>query len=618
MFFHEHVHSSYSLLDGYNPIDRMVQRLKELGMTACALTDHQSLGGIPEWQETCEANGIKPLLGVEGYYTWDCNKIILPIEERYKMAYESYKKDNPDAAETCPSKINKDLREKLKPYMYDTHSYHIILIAMNQIGWKNLIKLQSIASDKYTFNKRWHLDDELLSKYSEGIICSTACISSAPSRMVQANKEELAEQIILKWKDIFKDRLYLEIQPLNIDEQYLTNKFYMKIAKKHNIKVIATNDVHWTRYEDYDDHDTLLCIGTGKKKADTDRMKYSNEFWIRSEEEMEEAFLRSCDEYDDVEEYKSFFREAMDNTVELANRCEEHIELGSPVPLFSKVDTPDGLTPEQYLTLLSWKGLYKYLSEHPECDKKIYETRLSEELNVINTKGFAPYMLTVREYIKWANANNNETGPGRGSAAGSLCLLCLGITKNIDPIKNQLLFSRFLTMDRKDPPDIDVDFRDVKALEKHLEDKYGVPNVAKIGTYTTMGVKSGLKDVCRVLNVPFLESNAITKRIDEVCVGQAQPTFADYDDLANGTEQEKEEWLKFHKIEEEYPEYFRLARAFEGSPKNFGVHASGVLVTPMPITDMFPIHRQYQGAGDTEGIPVTLWTGPQLEHFGAI
>ena len=646
MFTHCHFHTSYSLLDGYNPIKKAVRRLKELNMKACAITDHGSLGGIPEWQEECEKNDIKALLGVEGYWTWNCEDIAKNIDTRKQDAYNKYLEtigQEPAELPKVKGAELKQLNELLKPYMYDTHSYHIILIAMNQVGWRNLIKLQSIASDKYHYKNRWHIDDNLLREYNEGLIYCTACIGSAPSKMIQVGKYDEAERIILNWKEIFGDRLYLEIQPLNIDKQWITNEFYMAMSKKHGIKAVATNDVHYTYKEDHEDHDTLLCIGMKTYKTEEiakeawrnkhngsltgfvyNRIYYDNEFWIRDEEEMLEAFSRhnrdhfQNDSEISVQDYTKFYQEAIQNTQEIADRCNDHIELGSSKPLFPQVDLPEGITAEDYLESLAWQGLYRYLAEHTECDSRIYEKRLRDEMNIICGKGFAPYMLAVREYIQWANANGCETGPGRGSASGSLCLLCLGITKNIDPIKYGLMFSRFLTADRKDPPDIDTDFLDVKMVERHLEEKYGVDHVAKIGTYGTLAVKSGLKDICKVLGVSFADANAISKRIDEVNVGKAQPEFKDYDELAEGSDSDKQEWEKFHAIEMEYPEYFRLARAFEGSPKNYGVHASGVLVTPVPVTDYAPIHRHFQGSTDKVGLIVTLWTGPQLEHIGCI
>ena len=613
-FVHLHVHTSYSFLDGYNPINKLVSKVKNLGMSACAITDHNHLGGIPEFQQECLKQGIKPILGIETYYTWDMNECSKSLEERQRHAANKAILSGELSEDYKNSKIKKkEYKAIIDKYMYDTKQYHLILLAMNQTGWNNLVKIQSEAAKRCTFNGRFLCDDNLLRKYNEGIICTTACIASASASLVLKRKLQEAEELLLKWKDIFKDRLYLEIQPLDIYQQHIVNQFYLTMYEKHNIKPVATNDVHWTNYEDYDDHDTLLCIGTGKYKSDTDRLKYSNDFWLKSEEEMIESFEKQMNSIGFYQEYKDFYALAIQNTKAIADRIEENIRLGSDKPLFSKVKVPNNNTPEQYLTLLAWQGLYKYLAKHKDYDARIYEQRLYDELNIINTKGFAPYMLAVREYINWANSNNIMTGPGRGSAAGSLVLFSLGITKNIDPIKYNLLFSRFLTKDRNSPPDIDVDISYLRRGEviQHLKDYYGENNVAHIGSYSTMGVKSGIKDVGRVLQIPFAIVNNICKVIDTIKV-KAQPLFKDYDDLKEGNEQERSMWQIFHKLEEDNPELFRLARTFEGTPRNFGIHASGILVTPIPITDIAPVRV------DKEGTTITLYTGVQLEELNFI
>lgn len=622
-FVHLHFHTSYSFLDGYNPIKKAVSRIKELGMSACAITDHNSLAGIPEFQAECINNNIKPILGLEGYYTWDIKECSKTLEERQADALNRAIEAGvlPDNyLETKHKK--KDYLETIKDYMYDTKQYHIILLAINQIGWHNLVKLQSEASRLCTFNGRFLCDNTLLRKYSEGIICQSACIGSPMAQLLINNRIEEAEQLILEWKDIFKDRFYLEIQPLNIPEQRLVNLKYMELCKKHNINPVATNDVHWTNYSDYEDHDTLLCIGTNKKKNDTNRMKYSNDFWIKSKEEMISSFNNQLktinEEYNNQynNSYIDFYMEALNNTNVIANRIDNNIKLGSDKPLFSDVKVPHNLTPEQYLRLLAWNGLYKYLSNNKELDTRIYEKRLAFELDIIINKGFAPYIIAVCEYTNWAKTHDCPIGPGRGSAAGSLVLFSIGITNNIDPIKYNLLFSRFLTKDRTAPPDIDIDFdynnRDNVIV--HLEEYYGKEKVAHIGTYTTMGVKSGLKDVGRVLDMPFdLVNNQICKKIDEINIDKTTPTFKDYDSLKDGNDNEQKQWIEFNKLEKQNKELFRLARAFEGIPRNFGVHASGILVTPCDVNDYVPTRLD-----KNTGVTITLYTGPQLEEYNFI
>lgn len=588
-------------------------------MTACAITDHNHMGGCVEFQEECEAQGIKPLLGVEGYYTHDIKQAAQSIDERRETAIEKMVQSGEKSAEELHGLSKKALNEILAPYMYDIHQYHILFIAKNQKGWNNLVKLQSEAARLCTYNGRFLCDTELLRKYHEGIICTTACIGSWPAKCIENGNEEDAERYILTMKEIFGTDFYLEIQPLDIEQQHKVNAFYFKMHKQHNIPVVATNDVHWTNKEDYDDHDTLLCIGTGKYKNEIDRMHYPNDLWIKSEIEMNTSFEKQfdgmCENQSCTEEiedyYTDFYQEAIQNTQLIADSVEE-VKLGSPVPLFSKVKVPKNYTPEEWLTNIAFLGMYKYLSKHPECNIHEYEARLLFELNIINSKGFAPYMLAVKEYVTWANNNGCATGPGRGSAAGSLALFSIGVTKNIDPIKNQLLFSRFLTADRKDPPDIDVDFnwehRD-KVIH-HLEDYYGKECVAHIGTYSTMGVKSGIKDVGRVLGIDFSLVNSINKKIDEIN-NKPGLTFKDLDEMKEGEENDKKAWQDFNKLEENNKELFRLARAFEGTPRNQGVHASGILVTPMPISDLFPMRYK-------DGVAITLYTGPQLEHYNSI
>lgn len=613
MFTHLHFHTSYSFLDGFNAISRAVARVKELGMTACAITDHNHLGGVPEFQEECMKAGIKPILGVESYFTSDMKEASKSIDERKADATKLAIEDGAIDQAVLKKLKKSEIAELIKPYMYDMHQYHILFLAKNQQGWNNLVKLQSEAARDCTYNGRYLCDMELIYKYHEGIICTTACIGSYPAKCIETGKLDEAEDYIIAMKEIFGEDFYLEIQPLNIDKQHNTNLFYMDMASKHNIKVIATNDVHYTLKEDFEDHDTLLCIGTGKKKSDTDRMRYSHDFWIKSEEEMLDSFKAQTASMNvNAVVYNEFYADAMENTNMIAEQVEESIKLGSDKPLFSNVKVPNGHTPEDYLTMLAYKGMYAYLAKHPDYNVKEYEERLASELAVINPKGFAPYMLAVKEYVTWANEHNCPTGPGRGSAAGSLVLFSIGITKNIDPIQNQLLFSRFLTADRVDLPDVDVDFEYIHRDDviEHLKDYYGKDCVAHIGTYSLMGVKSGIKDVGRVLEIEFAVVNNINKKLDEINNAPGVK-FKDFDAMADGDDNEKKAWSAFHELEENNQELFRLARVFEGTPRNQGVHASGILVTPGPVSNWFPVRYK-------DGVAVTLYTGPQVEHQNGV
>lgn len=407
-FVHIHLHTYYSLLDGMGSPEERVLRAKELGMKALAITDHNHLGGCLEFQAACKKHGIKPLLGVELYWTWNSDTISLSKEERDKIAINKAK----EAGIEINSKMKKsEINELIAPYSYDTQGYHIILIAKNQEGWRNLVRLQSEASDRGLFNGRYHCDNEMLRKYSEGLICTTACIGSVFGEHFLKDKDEVAYKQFEEWVNIFgKENLFVEIQGLAWKEQYRVNKKLIKMANEYDVKIIATNDVHYTFKEDNEDHDTLLCIGTGKAKDDPNRMRYDHEFWLRNYDEMIEAFKRN----DSSNEYLETVVQALENTNLLADMVDENIKLGSDVPLFTKVNIPAKFTDEKYLSYKCWKQLYKYLAKNPSFDRYEYEARLNWELFVINSKGYAPYMLTVDEFIAWANTHGCPTGPGRG------------------------------------------------------------------------------------------------------------------------------------------------------------------------------------------------------------
>lgn len=616
-FTHLHVHTSYSFLDGFNMPENAAKRAKELGMTHLAITDHNHLGGVIDFQKACHKHNIIPILGLEAYWTQDTEILSLPVETRNQMAIDAAKKAGVEILEDIPKK---ELKILVKPYSYDTTQYHILLLAMNQKGWNNLIKLQSEAAEKCTFNGRFLVDDKLLEKYNDNIIMATACIGNPVAGMILRGELQEAEAQIDKWHAIFKDRFYIEIQPLDIDKQHFVNEHLIKWAKNKDIPIIATNDVHYTLKEDHDDHDTLLCIGIGRKKADEDRLFYSNDFWMRSYEEMLTAFEHQYNTMAEEErtsftkeEYIDLAIEALENTNKIAARIDSDIKLGPDKPMFPILDT-GVLTPEEKLTLECFKGLFRYKKSRPDIDLSQYMKRLDHELNIINKKGFAPYILIVEEYVRWCVQNNIPVGPGRGSAAGSLILFVLGITKGIDPIKYDLLFSRFLTEDRTALPDVDMDFcyYGRPAVIEHLRDKYGKTNVSHIGTFTYMGVKSALKDVGRVLDIDFLTMNGITKKIDEI-LDKPGVKFEDLDALCNfDNEIDKNKYQEFKKLEENNPELFRLARRFEGNPRNYGIHASGILVTPIPISDIVPTRTTSDNA------VVSIYTGEQLEDLNML
>ena len=624
MFTHLHVHTSYSFLDGYCHIPKLVSRAKELGMESLAITDHNHMGGIYEFLQECKKQDIKPILGYEGYQTWDTLALSKPVEERWadaalkaKEAGDLTKKEAEDLASGKKGvKGIKDIKARAEKHMYDTRQYHLILLAKNQTGLNNLIKLQSESAKVCTYNGRFLFDMPMLRKYSEGVICTTACVANMVASRVRKDDLDKAEELILEYKDIFGDDFYLEVQPNAFDDQVKVNNFYLTMSQKHNIKLVATSDVHYVLKTDNKDHDVLVCVGTGTDIYNPNRMKYDHNFWLKSEEEMQDGFkylINTSETEASVARAKyALYLEAMHNTQEIANKVGEY-KLGSDVPLMPKL--PGVKNTKRKLRELAYKGLYELAKKYDYIanDIKRYEQRLAYELNIINYKDFADYMLIVREYVKWADDNDIMTNQGRGSACGSLVLWCIGITKNIDPIKYDLLFGRFLTIDRTGLPDVDCDFsyfgRD-KVIE-HIKSLYSENNVAHIGTYSQMGVKSGLKDIGRALKISFDKMNALSKIIDDFKdVVPPQPKFKHYDALKDGNTTEQSLYIKWQKLEADNKELFRLARAFEGLKRNFGVHASGVLAMPCRVDDYFPTRT------DTDGVIITLFTGTECEELG--
>ena len=621
-FQHLHFHSSMSLLDSANRPSDSAKLAKELGFTHLAVTDHNHLAATAEWGDACAKQDIIGVLGVEMYYTHDMDVLSRSADDRWVWATEQAKADGV----TIPTEIIsytktgkerrtevkvKDIRELVKDYVYDTQQYHVILIALNQNGWKNLVGLQSEAASRCTFNGRFLCDDALLAKYSDDLVCTTACIGSYPAQLIMDGRPEEALAVVQRWSEIFKDRFYLEIQPLNKPEQWGVNLCYMDWSKTYGYPLVATTDVHYLLESDHDDHDTLVCVSIGMSKHAPERkMSYDNEYWLKSVDDMVRTFERQLTSMQNdmepglvhEESYRNHYRQAMANTRQAIDTVQP-IRVGSDVPMFPQISPPGGMTSPDWLTLLCWQKLYAYLKLHPEYSRRTYENRLHQELGVIISKGFDPYILIVEEYVRWANANFCPTGPGRGSAAGSLALFVLGITHQIDPIQHKLLFSRFLTEDRTAVPDIDTDFDydNRESVIRHLEDIYGKENVAHIGSFSYIKVKSGIKDFGRVIGVGFDECNAINKKLDEL-IDDPETTFEKYDNLKDFA-QDYSRWLEFHALEEKHPELFRLARRFEGTPRQMSVHASGVLVTPQPVTNLIPTRMT------ADGTLVTLYQG---------
>lgn len=592
-----HLHTDASLLDGLSKVKEVVAKVKSLGMTSCAITDHGSLGNTYSFWKECKANGIKPLLGNELYYTHDTNILSLPLADRDKLAIEAAKEDGVDIPEKAKKK---DIAELLEPYKYDTKGYHIIFIAQNQTGWINLMKLSGEASDKCTYNGRPHCDMNMIRKYNEGLICTTACLGSYLDQCIVNDDMTEAYKYVEELKEIFGDRLFLEVQPLNDKEQIKVNLELIKMAKELNIKLITGTDSHYIDKEDHYIHDILLCIGTGSKLSEENRFSFTNEFWLMTYDEVIEHYesQMKLDNISDEYDYECAIQESLKNTYILADMVDDNIKLGSDKPIMPIFEVPEGFTPETYLSTQCWTNLYKHLKKNNIWNKRsIYEDRLRHELNVICTKGYASYFLIVQDFIEWGNTHGCPFGPGRGSAAGSLVAFLLGIVKGTDPIEYDLLFFRFLTMDRKALPDIDSDVSRLdrqKAID-YLEHKYGMEKTSQVGTWTMVGVKNGLKDVARVLELPFAESNELTKNFDDGI------TWKDIDKL------DGEEKKKIDELENKYSEIFRIARKLDGVKRNCGIHAGGVLITDKAINEYFPTRT-------VNGRKVSIWDKNEVEE----
>ena len=596
-FVHTHVHTDASLLDGLSKVKDLVAKAKSLNMKAVALTDHGSLGNAYSFWNECNANGIKPLLGNELYYTHDTNILSLPLKDRDALAIAKAEENGID----IPKKAKKkDIAELLEPYSYDTKGYHILFIAMNQVGWVNLMKLSGEASDKCTYNGRPHCDMNMIRKYNEGLICTTACLGSYLDQCIVNNKMDEAHKHLAELKDIFGDRLFLEIQPFNEEEQVRVNIELMNMAKQYGLRIITGTDSHYVNKEDHYIHDILLCIGTGAKLSDEVRFRFKNEFWFMSYEEVIEQYQKQIALVDEVPDfYMPAVYESLYSTNVLADMVYD-IKLKSDKPIMPLVEVPEGFTDDTYLRHQCWKNLYKYLTDNNLWSKRrIYEERLKHELNVICTKGYASYFLIVQDFIEWGNNNGCPFGPGRGSAAGSLVAFLLGIVKGTDPIEYDLLFFRFLTMDRKALPDIDSDVSrlDRQKVIDYMEHKYHMENTCQVGTWTMVGVKNGLKDVARVLDLPFAEANELTKNFDDGI------TWKDIDSM------EGEEKKAIDLLEEKYSEIFRVARKLDGVKRNCGIHAGGFIAAPELINTFVPTRT-------ANGRKVSMWDKNEVEDAG--
>lgn len=540
-FVHLHVHSEFSLLDGANRIKDLPVRARELGMEAIALTDHGVMYGVIDFYKACKKEGIKPIIGCEVY-----------VATRTRF----------DKEPGVDSKYN-----------------HLILLVKDNEGYKNLTKLVSAGFTEGFYYKP-RIDKELLEKYHKGLICCSACLAGEVNQAILAEDMQKAEEVALWFKDLFQEDYYLEIQNNGIPEQVMVNQKLIGLSRKLDIPLVATNDAHYLKKEDAYNHEVLLCIQTGKRMTDEDRMRFdTEELYIKSKEEMSEYFSNVPD--------------AIENTVKIAEKCNVEFEFGHTI--LPNYDVPEGFaTHYDYLKKLCEDGIKERYGENPS--KEILE-RAEYELSVIHKMGYVDYYLIVWDYIHYAKSVGISVGPGRGSGAGSILAYAIGIT-DIDPIKYSLIFERFLNPERISMPDFDVDFCYERRQEviDYVCRKYGHDHVSQIITFGTMSARMVIRDVGRALDLPYAEADRLAKMIpNELHIT-----------IKKALEQNRE-------LKEEYenkPEITKLldiAMALEGMPRQASTHACGIVITKEPVVDYVPLYvNTKDNAISTQFIMTTL------------
>ncbi|MBH5317241.1 DNA polymerase III subunit alpha [Paenibacillus sp. GSMTC-2017] len=553
-FVHLHAHSEFSLLDGAARIKDLTARAAELGMKALALTDHGVMYGAIPFYRACRANGIKPIIGCELYLT---------AGSRFEGGS---RKDNP--------------------------TYHLIVLAKNETGYRNLMKLCSVGHLE-GFHYKPRVDMEALAQYAEGLICLSSCLQGEVSQHLLHDRKEAAREAALRYQTIFGDDFYLEIQDHGILDQKKVATAMIELSRETNIKLVATNDVHYLQPEDAAVQDVLICIGTGKSVDDTDRMRImTDQLYMKSGDEMASLFRH--------------VPEAIAHTIEIANKCDLELTLGrAALPVFRPV--PAGTSSARYLAELCLDGLnsrYAGLDDWVEGAgfRKTAEARLAFELSVIESMGFSDYFLIVWDFVRFAHERGIRTGPGRGSSAGSLVAYTLRIT-DVDPLKYKLLFERFLNPERISMPDIDIDFNDERRDEviAYVAAKYGEAHVAQIITFGTMAAKAAVRDVGRALNVPFQEVDKAAKLIPN----QLGITLAEALKSGSGLKEMSDNQPKTDTM-------LKMAMKVEGMPRHASTHAAGVVISQEPLTHYVPLQ-----AG-SEQIPLTQYSMEHLEAVGLL
>src|SRR4051812_12341403 len=556
-FVHLHCHSEYSLLDGANRIDDLIRRAQEFEQPALAITDHGNLHAAWEFQEKAKKAGVKPIIGIEAY--------VAPGSRRERG------RPMPGA----------------KPY------YHLVLLARDAIGYKNLVKLSSLAYTEGFYTKP-RVDRELLAQYSEGIIVSSACLAGEVAQNLMDNNEAGAREAASWYANLFKDRYYLEVQSHTSEGQTILNSKVFALATELSLPVVATNDAHFLKAEDHDAHDILLCIGLGKDRNDQARMHYDRGLYFKSAPEIRQFFGDRTD--------------VLENTLKVADEVDIQFSKTYHVPAFP---LPAGVATENdLLTTLATAGAKE---RYGDSLPSHVQERLDYELGVILKAGYAGYMLIVWDFIRAAREMDIPVGPGRGSAAGSLVAYSLGIT-GVDPLKFDLLFERFLNPERISMPDVDVDFcfeRRGEVIE-YVRQKYGRESVCQIVTFGTMKSRAAIKDVGRTLGFTPQETDALAKLIPN------QPNFSLT--VAEAVEQIKEV-KQFYQSDDRYKQLLDYAIALEGLSRHTGVHAAGVVIAPGPVDDYVPVCTQSSkgaGVGDDATVVVSQYDMNGLEKAGML
>ncbi|MCR4715595.1 MAG: DNA polymerase III subunit alpha [Lachnospiraceae bacterium] len=550
MFTHLHVHTEYSLLDGASKINELVNRAKELNMNSLAITDHGVMYGVIAFYKACKNAGIKPIIGCEVYVAPD-------------------------------SRFIKETTKGKDRY------YHLILLAENDTGYKNLIKIVSKGFTEGFYYKP-RVDKELLSKYHEGIICLSACLQGEIACYLKTDLYDEAKKAALWYQNTFgEDNYFLEMQYHGYEEQIKVNQGLLRLHNETNIPLVATNDSHYTLASDAYAHDVLLCIQTGSLLSDENRMRYTGgQFYLKSEEEMLALF--------------PYAKEAIDNTELIAKRCNVNIEFGNyKLP---KYPVPDDMDSYEYLSKLCEEGLNKrYPKDIYSNQLPMLKERLNYELETIKKMGFVDYFLIVWDFINYAKNEGIAVGPGRGSAAGSIVSYCLSIT-NIDPIHYNLLFERFLNPDRISMPDIDIDFCYIRRQEviDYVTRKYGKDRVVQIVTFGTMAAKMVIRDVGRVMNLPLSEVNAVSKLIpsSHITIKEAL--------------NEVRELRELYETKDDIKRLIDTAKQLEGMPRHSSTHAAGVVIGPKPLDEFIPLSL------GSDGFTTTQFTMTEIEELGLL